>query len=218
MVTDGVSGATVYPGTPVVHTWDMRGMDGDLIDEGHYLVYVQMSAERAPRDIENGVMSGGTVAVGIETCWDDPAYDNLGNHRVVELMEFKDSSFTKVVAKERKYSGDQYEYMEGGMTFAYDATASSRRVAARYDHRPSEVTVSTRGAWSLPAVRVRLGAGSATGLRLHDAQGRVVLTLPVPQTGHVTLGDRGDDGMPLAPGLYTLHCGPGSDAARMFLR
>ncbi|MBD3239912.1 MAG: hypothetical protein GF331_04950 [Chitinivibrionales bacterium] len=127
-IPDGISGATVYPQTTVTYTWDMRDHNGGLIEEGHYLVYVQMSAERFPREIEGEIESGGIHPVAMETCWDDSYYDDKGHHRVVNLFHITpDSGFVKDDANERQWSGDVYSYLEGSMHFEYAVPTAHRR-------------------------------------------------------------------------------------------
>jgi hypothetical protein len=120
MLVDGVASASVLGPAPVTKTWDMRDRFGNLIEEGYYLVYVQLHAERIPQTLEQDTVVDGMVRVGIETCWDDPHYDTLGQHRVAGLFHFKDSAFTHVEAREKKWAGDPYDYMDGPMTIRYE--------------------------------------------------------------------------------------------------
>jgi len=84
----------------------MKDINGSLIEEGLYVVYVQMNAEREPVSIETDASVDGKAVVSLETCWDDPAYDNVGHHRVVESFEFKASNISRTITQEKKYSGD----------------------------------------------------------------------------------------------------------------
>lgn len=123
-IPDGITSATIYPDSQVTFTWDMRDAAGTLIEEGHYLVYVMMSAERSPREIEGQLEVGGIRIVNLETCWDDSYYDDKGHHRVVNLFQFKDSAFTVSDMNEKKYSGDQYDYLDTPIRFEYTVPAT----------------------------------------------------------------------------------------------
>lgn len=118
-MVDGIASASKKADVPVTYSWDMRNKDGNLIEEGHYLVYVQLHAERLPQTMEQDTIVNGKVKVGIETCWDAPAYDNIGQHRVTALLNFKDSIFTRVFYKEKKWSGDNIDYLGGPLTMNY---------------------------------------------------------------------------------------------------
>jgi hypothetical protein len=183
LVPDGVSGATVYPGTPVNQTWNMRDRGGSLVEEGWYLVYVQMSAERFPRTMEYGEMDGSTgrVAVGMETCWDNPRYDTLGNHRVVRLLHFRDSAFTHVVQRETKWKGDTFSYLEGSMTFTY--TTSATMLFGPQGARDAGHLQRARYDRSARAARLLTALPAGTRLGLYDACGVRVQTVEVGEDG-----------------------------------
>lgn len=72
--------------------------------------------------MEGNAIVNGMEQIDLETCWDDPFYDTLGHHRVVNLFKFTyDSSFTVSDANERQWKGDPYQYFKGPVEFKYDA-------------------------------------------------------------------------------------------------
>jgi hypothetical protein len=82
---DGVTEATVnalYPSNGITLgewsmtrtvTWDLRGADGDLLPKGPYLITLVVTVDRANDKARAG---------DFETCWDRPAHDVVGSHRV----------------------------------------------------------------------------------------------------------------------------------------
>jgi hypothetical protein len=205
-IPDGVSGATVFPGSTVVYNWDMKDYNDVLVDEGHYLVYVQMSAERSDRSIEADKLVSGKVVVGIETCWDDPTYDTRGQHRVVNLFQFKDSAFTKTDYKERKWSGDTFNYLHGGMKFDY--TTSSAVINGSYLKDPGGVLeIYPNPANTRIMIRI-LDSGKlkVTGhksrLDIFDLSGSMVKSFLVPPGQKVSWQGRDKYGILLPSGIY----------------
>jgi len=128
-IPDGISGVTVHPALdpePVVRTWNMKDNAGNLIEEGYYLVWVQLSAHRIPSELDGfGDIVNGIDVKGMETCWDNVYYDTLGHHRVVKLFNFKDSAFMVADTNEKQYNEDPYQYLDGPITFTYSTTESS---------------------------------------------------------------------------------------------
>ncbi len=188
-IPDGVSSATYYGKiNPNVNiNWDMRNYNGNLIEEGYYLVYVQLSAERYLRSPEYHMLFNGVNMIDQETCWDDPAYDTVGHHRVVNLFHFKDSSFTLVDSNEKSYIRDVFNkpglthynqkayYMDGAMDISYQIPASinaykTSKTSAKITVAPNPFNPSTYIYYNLPEKQ-------KANLSIYSIDGKLVKTI-----------------------------------------
>jgi len=173
---DGISSATVYADSAdssVSYQWDMTNDAGTPIEEGWYLVTVMLSAERFPRKMEGDTIVKGLEQVDLETCWDNALYDTLGHHRVTNLYHFtKDSSFTLVENKERKWKGDPYNYFSGAVTFRYSAPQITTVGSSEKNSRGSSIVNIGNH-----AIRVNGEITHGTPVQLFSVQGKKIAEL-----------------------------------------
>jgi hypothetical protein len=221
-IPDGISGATVYPGSTDVHIWNMTDTGGNRIEEGYYLVNAVFTAERAPRTMEGDTMLNNVAVVNLETCWDDPYFDTLGHHRVVNLFHFKDSSFVKVDSDEKKWKGDPFDYLGGPVTFNYKAGTTVESGLIR------EPGVFTLRAFPNPfrqsiqfRINLLVSSKGCPGcmLKIYDIRGNLIRQFPIAESGTLTWNRQDESGNVAAKGLYILQVktGTGIRTARIIL-
>ena len=194
---DGISSATIYADSTdssVSYQWDMTDNAGNPIQEGWYLVTVMLSSERFPRKMEGDTVVRGRDQVDLETAWDDPQYDTLGHHRVVNLYHFTSTnSFTVADNKERKWKRDPYNYFSGPVTLTY--TAPNTPISPRSTHAPARGSTVFVG--NQPFV---LGAEILDGstVEIYSVRGTRAASFAY------TKGGLNRVAAPLAPGFYTI--------------
>jgi len=192
-IPDGVSGTTVYgdsANSNRVNKWNMKDIDGNLIEEGYYLVWVQLAAMRYPLywDQPGNYLVSGVDQVASEICWDDPYYDTLGHHRVVNLFHFKDSAFTKTDQNEKKWTGDQYDYMDGSMTFEYTVSpVSIGGKNVRLNNANSDLKIFPNPAEKGKVINFEMAnpgnIGTNKRVGIYNLKGQLIHSLTLDQTG-----------------------------------
>jgi hypothetical protein len=113
---DGLTEATIDSGQDPVtgpplgqwqstktYEWDMTDHAGLPVDPGLYLINITIHLDRARKSVGDLVHHANFLLMDRETCWDDPAHDDMGQHRAVGMIQIG-GGVTEIYLKEKSYA------------------------------------------------------------------------------------------------------------------
>ena len=96
---DGVTEATTMPGNKHIDWFPLRA-DGERLAQGEYLLFISLNLDRD---------AGWVASNDLETCWDSPADDHRGAHRIVQHLFLGAESFRQALPADSEKSGNDPE-------------------------------------------------------------------------------------------------------------
>jgi hypothetical protein len=114
---DGVTQATLHPGTTHSFTWSQHASTRPTLAQGEYLVHVTLHLDRSGAWLSDN---------DDETCWLDPAFAQVGVHRVTARMSLGDIAYETEIGSVNEVSGPDADadtgvlrYLDGAITFTW---------------------------------------------------------------------------------------------------
>jgi cysteine-rich repeat protein len=117
------------------YSWNLRNVTGNPIREGAYLVSINLVLDRA---LPLNIHWPDAKATDYETCWDDPAHDDIGMHRVEGVIVI-DSTTPQTVY-----------WLEKGADETVDACASPNPNIWCDGHIDFTISGNYAAAWATP--------------------------------------------------------------------
>jgi len=112
---DGLTEATIDSGQDPVtgpplgqwqlaktYEWDLTDHAGMPVDPGRYLINITIHLDRARKSTGDLIHHPNFLLMDRETCWDDPAHDDMGQHRAQGLIQIGGGA-TEIYLKEKSY-------------------------------------------------------------------------------------------------------------------
>ncbi len=100
-IVDVCSRATTNNGPTELVSWTPRRRNGQgLLEQGDYLLHIMINLDR-----DGSWLS----ANDFETCWGDPAFDEIGMHRIVQRISLGSSEYTLNIPQSAERSGADRE-------------------------------------------------------------------------------------------------------------
>jgi Big-like domain-containing protein len=83
------------------YEWDLTDHAGLPADPGEYLINIVLNVDRARKSVGDLVHHANFLLMDRETCWDNPAHDDMGPHRAEGMIVIGGGGVTEIYLKEK---------------------------------------------------------------------------------------------------------------------